>query len=116
MHFSYRLLVKKTVSKYSQRQINDAQQQTPVQITEAQRENSHGRATMPHATADCSSGLDHEADRGPRSDHLHVTGSGFIALWPPAYLAKMAKNPCCDHECSRFHGAECASQDDIGNS
>jgi len=37
------------VSKYSQCQINDAHQHFRVQITWAQRENSHDPATTPHA-------------------------------------------------------------------
>jgi hypothetical protein len=56
------------VSKYSQCQINNANQQIFVQITEAQRENSHNPATTPHAV-NSKAGTTHEAGRGPRTDH-----------------------------------------------
>jgi hypothetical protein len=92
------------VSKYSRCQINDAYQQTRVQITEVQRENSHDPATTPHATGN------HYFISGQTmklaAARALITARNRVCVQKPRSrlpnLPKMARNPLRDHEAAVF--------------
>jgi hypothetical protein len=89
------------VSKYSQCQINDAHQQIRVQITKAQRENSHDPATTPHAPGErtCIQTMKLAASRALISARKGLCPK---APQPPAEQSKMARNLIYDHEAAVF--------------
>jgi hypothetical protein len=102
------------VSKYSQCQTNDARQQIRVQITEAQRENSHAPATTPHATGNRISG---QAMKLAAARAL-ITARNRVCVQKPRsrLLTENGQKPLFVIMKRPFSARRMQPQDNIGNS